>query len=104
MRLKMKHEKDYELSLQEEEAKLNEAKEILEGKRELNVMTAKPHLYHVINFLANFFVRFLPTAKCLGCNQRLVSKLKRGLQDPMRPERSYCGHWMHFKCFEEFVI
>jgi hypothetical protein len=100
----MKHEKDYELSLQEEEAKLNEAKEILEGKRELNMMTAKPHLYHVINFLANFFVRFLPTAKCLGCNQRLVSKLKRGLQDPMRPERSYCGHWMHFKCFEEFVI
>ena len=21
----------------------------------------------------------------------------------MRPERSYCGHWMHYKCFEEFV-
>ena len=21
----------------------------------------------------------------------------------MRPENSYCGHWMHFKCFEEYV-
>jgi hypothetical protein len=56
--------------------------------------------------LANFFVRFLPTSKCLGCDKRLVVKFK----DPklmktneMRPERSYCGHWMHYKCFEEFV-
>tara|TARA_B110000285_G_C14988555_1_gene545110 strand:+ start:792 stop:971 length:180 start_codon:yes stop_codon:yes gene_type:complete len=21
----------------------------------------------------------------------------------MRPERSYCGHYMHYKCFDEFV-
>ena len=21
----------------------------------------------------------------------------------MRPERSYCGHWMHFKCMDLFV-
>ena len=21
----------------------------------------------------------------------------------MRPERGYCGHWMHFNCFNEYV-
>ena len=21
----------------------------------------------------------------------------------MRPEKSYCMHWMHYKCFEKFV-
>ena len=24
-------------------------------------------------------------------------------ESDMRPENSYCGHWMHFKCFMEFV-
>jgi len=69
----------------------------------LNLETAKPSLYHVVNFLANFFVRFLPTAKCLGCNDKLVQKMKDVKTDDFRPERSYCGHWMHFKCFDEFV-
>ena len=27
----------------------------------------------------------------------------KGPDDPRRPERSYCSHWMHYKCFEEFV-
>jgi len=24
-------------------------------------------------------------------------------EDAMRPERSYCNHYMHHKCFDEFV-
>ena len=71
---------------------------------ELNVKTAKPSLYHVVNFLTNYFVRFLPTAKCLGCDKKLVCKLKENIKiDLMRPERAYCGHWMHFQCFDDFV-
>ena len=70
----------------------------------LNVDTANPSLYHIVNYLANYFVRFLPSAKCPGCHEPLVQKLKLSIkEDPMRPERSYCNHWMHYKCFEDFV-
>jgi len=61
----------------------------------LNTKTAKPSMYHLVNYLANYFVRFLPTAKCLHCNEKLVQKLKSA-EDGKRPERSYCGHWMHY--------
>ena len=54
----------------------------------------------MVNFLTVYFVRFLPTAKCGGCEKKLVvEKKKAGL----RPERSYCRHWMHYECFEKFV-
>ena len=67
---------------------------------------AKPSLYHAVNFLANYFVRFLPTANRLFCGQKLVTSMKKNdnfKTSDMRPEVSYCGCWMHFKCFEEYV-
>ena len=69
---------------------------------ELNTETALPSLFHIVNFLANNFVRFLPEAKCLGCEEKLVHKIKNK-DDGKRPERSYCNHWMHYQCFEKFV-
>lgn len=65
-------------------------------------LQAKEHLYHVVNFLTVYFVRFLPRAICLGCDKKLLCKLK-DKSDDMRPERSYCAHWMHNKCFGEYV-
>lgn len=103
MKLKFKHEKNYEENMRKEEQEMFEKKEILEGRAELNLSTAKPSVYHAVNFLTNYFVRFLPTAVCLGCGEKLVQPLKKGARDEMRPERSYCGHWMHYKCFEEYV-
>ena len=102
MKLKMKHEAKYEEGMQKEEAEIQRIKDLNAGK--LNEDTAEPSLYHVVNYLANYFVRFLPSAKCPHCHEPLVKKLKLSIkEDPFRPERSYCGHWMHYQCFEEFV-
>ena len=66
--------------------------------------TAKPSILYVVDYLTNYFVRFLPTAKCLGCDKKLACKLKESADvDKMRPERSYCAHWMHYSCFETYV-
>lgn len=71
MKLKMKHEAEYEESLREEEEKIQEIEKMKKGI-DLNLDTAKPSIYHVIRFLTLYFVRFLPTAKCPGCNKKLV--------------------------------
>ena len=76
----------------------------LDDRGQVNRVTAKPQIYHTINYLANYFVRFLPTAMCLHCNKRLVSNLQEGKDDEgMIPERAFCGHWLHYKCFYEYV-
>ena len=102
MKLKMKHEANYEEKTQAEE---QEIQRIEDAKKAQNLSkVARPSLYFVVDYLANYFVRFLPQAKCLGCNQKLCCKLKLSIkEDEMRPEKSYCLHWMHFKCFETFV-
>jgi hypothetical protein len=64
---------------------------------------ALPQIHHAVNFLNNYFVKFLPTAKCNLCDKRLLSKLTKGENDPMYPERAYCGHWVHNKCFEKLA-
>jgi hypothetical protein len=74
MKLKMKHEAAYEEETQQEEAEMQRIAAMNEGK--LNTNTAKPSLFQVVDYLANYFVRFLPTAKCLGCNEKLVQPLK----------------------------
>lgn len=102
MKLKMKHEAKYEKNMKKEEEDMFIQQQIKDGL-DVNLNNyAKPSLYHAVNFLANYFVRFLPAAICLGCNKILVTKLK-GADDDMRPESSYCNHWMHFKCFEAYV-
>ena len=99
IKLKQKHEANYEASIAEEEARIAE----LEAG-DLHEECALPSIFHCVNYLANYFVRFLPSACCLSCNEKLVCKMKKNIaQDAMRPERSYCNHYMHYKCFEEFV-
>ena len=56
-----------------------------------------------MNYLANYFVRFLPSAKCLLCNEPLVTDIKGKDKQGLMPERAFCGHWFHYKCIEEFV-
>ena len=54
--------------------------------------------------MANYFVRFLPQADCVICGKKLVSNLEKGKDDKgMFPERAFCGHWFHYKCFYDFV-
>ena len=97
MKLKMKHESNYEEELKKEEELIYK---LTTPEAELNIETAQPSLFHIVNFISVYFVRFLPSAKCLGCNKKLVTQKDH---KNYRPERSYCGHWMHYLCFEKFV-
>jgi len=54
--------------------------------------------------MAEYFVRFLPSAFCKPCNNQLVTDLRQGVDGQgMMPERAFCGHWLHVKCFYEFI-
>jgi len=90
MKLKMKHETEYEEGMAAEEEEIQRIIALKKGEN-MNEESAEPSIYHVVNFIANYFVRFLPAAKCMGCNEKLVCKLKESIEtDLMRPERSYC--------------
>ena len=67
-------------------------------------MHAKPQIYHAIKYLADYFVRFLPAAICMHCSNPLQTDLRVGATDEsMMPVRAFCGHWLHSKCFEEYI-
>lgn len=105
IKLTLKHEKRYEESKQAEQEEAKRGNAELDGNGMINKVSAKPQLYHAINFLANYFVRFLPTAVCVICGNRLVTDLKKGNKDfhEMVPERAFCGHWFHSKCIEDMI-
>ena len=79
--------------------------ECLDENGQINKLTAKPQLYHAINYLANYFVRFLPTAKCAISGEKLVTNIKKGSKNyqDMMPERAFCGHWFRYKSFAELL-
>ena len=78
--------------------------------------TAQPSLLSVARFLVNDFVLRLPLEKCQNCQKTVLpenpilesdlslksdgKKEKENLQKPMR---TYCGHWLHFKCLNEWL-
>ena len=67
-------------------------------------VNAKPQIFHAVKYLAEYFVRFLPSAMCAICENKLMSDLRKGVDDEgMMPERAFCGHWFHVKCMYEFV-
>lgn len=102
MKLVMKHENKYEGEMKAQEDEIQRIKDLNDGLFEES--RANKSLFEVTNFLVMYFVRFLPSAKCLGCDEPLVCKLKKDPKvDLKRPERAYCGHWMHYECFEQFV-
>mmetsp|Transcript_5700 Transcript_5700/g.7663 ORF Transcript_5700/g.7663 Transcript_5700/m.7663 type:complete len:100 (+) Transcript_5700:985-1284(+) len=68
------------------------------------MVCAKPQIYHAVKYLAEYFVRFLPSAICQPCGNPLMTDLRKGVDDDgMMPERAFCGHWVHVRCFDEFV-
>ena len=66
-------------------------------------MNAQPQIYHAVNFLANYFVRFLPKATCSICTELLIQNITKGKGDDMFPDRPFCGHWVHQKCLENVL-
>ena len=78
--------------------------EAIDDNGQLIQVSAKPQIYHAIKYLAEFFVRFLPGAKCSVCTNSLVSDLRSGVDaQGMLPERAFCGHWFHSKCFDNYI-
>ena len=84
---------------------------------QINRVSALPQIYHAVNYLANFYVRFLPNACCelCGCPLQMMEeeeskgKKKKGknkdVEDEveMTPEQGYCGHWFHRNCFVAYI-
>ena len=103
-KLNLKHEKKYEegmLQKHEEEMKVAQN---LNAEGQLNRVSAQPQIYHALNYMANYFVRFLPTAKCGICGNQLATDLKEDEDNSENlPVRAYCGHWLRYKCFEKYV-
>jgi len=95
-KLNAKHEAKYEKALEEKK----EAAEALNRERANKV--GKPSLTHAVDFLANYFVRYLPSAQCKICKKAIFMKLKSE-KDPNTPERNYCGHWVHRCCLERVL-
>jgi hypothetical protein len=61
-KLNIKHERRYEEEMAAKVEADNKAKQALGAHGQINRTTALPQVYHTINYLANFFVRFLPRA------------------------------------------
>ena len=55
---------------------------------------AKPQIYHAIKYLADNFVRLIPTVACPQCNDLITNSM---------PELAVCGHWLHYQCFKEII-
>ncbi len=65
---------------------------------------AKPQIHHAIKYMAEYFVRFLPSAVCEVCKNPLATDLKVGKDDQgMMPERAFCGCWLHRVCFDKYI-
>eukprot|EP01029_Cantina_marsupialis_P020703 TRINITY_DN486_c0_g1_i1.p1 TRINITY_DN486_c0_g1~~TRINITY_DN486_c0_g1_i1.p1 ORF type:complete len:448 (+),score=141.24 TRINITY_DN486_c0_g1_i1:61-1404(+) len=90
----------------EEMAKMEVAASILKP-----ASTAQSSLAAALKFFVESFVVRLPEEKCQVCRKRILpsdpmkaKKLLEGDEEnPLRPERVYCGHWFHHKCLDKFI-
>ena len=78
VKLQLKHEARYEEAKALQDAEDKFVSENLDKNGQLIQINALPQIHHAVNFLNNYFVKFLPTAKCVICGNRLLSKLTKG--------------------------
>lgn len=115
-KLNVKHEKQYEEEMAAKAEANKKNSDMINESGQINRVSAQPQVYHAINYLANFYVRFLPNAVCKLCDAVLMCddsimnakpKKKKSKDDEeeieMTPEQGYCGHWFHCRCFVAFV-
>jgi formylmethanofuran dehydrogenase subunit E len=79
----------------ETEAEIEKQAEEDAKKNYKEKLPSRPSLYHIVNYMSNYFLRYLPTAICEACKNPLINKPGEELTNKMKPERLYCGHWMH---------
>ena len=92
-----------------------EMKELLKGKAS---EVAQPSLYAVVRFLVDDYACRLPLELCQSCKKPVLSpepeseilptiinntsKAKNARLN-MRPMRTFCGHWLHHNCLNEWL-
>ena len=69
---------------------------------------AQPGLLAVATYLVQHYFDKLPQEKCLSCKQCAfpTDPSSPDLCNPKsdkRPMRTYCGHWLHFKCLDTWL-
>ena len=70
--------------------------------------TAQPSLLAVCSFLIEDYVSRLPVEPCQACGEPVLPSEPGdvALRDPhsdRRPMRTFCGHWLHFKCLDTWL-
>ena len=90
----------------------------MKGLMELKMSdTAQPSLLAAARFLVNDYVSRLPQEKCQSCQKTVMPEIpltgefdfketvegKKEKESVQKPMRTYCGHWLHFKCLNEWL-
>jgi hypothetical protein len=70
--------------------------------------TAQPSLLVAVRFLVEDYVTRLPKEPCQACQNRAfaadpASDAVTNIQSKFRPMRTYCGHWFHFQCLNNWL-
>lgn len=100
-----------ETAADEEQERLRKEEEQAEMLRLMGTKvsgTAQPSLYAVARFLVEDYVLRLPQEKCQACNLSVLpadpaDDAVTNPQSSKRPMRTFCGHWLHFSCLDEWL-
>jgi len=75
--------------------------------------TAQPSLLPVATFLVQEYVRRMPSEPCQSCGKPVLpenpteynttSGKKAKNAAAFRPMRTFCGHWLHFSCLDNWL-
>jgi hypothetical protein len=92
-----------------------EMKELLKGKAS---EVAQPSLYAAARFIVEDFACRLPLEPCQACKKPVLAAEPESELAPtagnstakaknariaMKPMRTFCGHWLHFTCLNEWL-
>ena len=70
--------------------------------------TAQPSLFAVARFLIEDYAIKLPNEACQACDKLVFadepdSTEMRDRSHKQRPMRTFCGHWFHYHCLNEWL-
>ena len=105
----LNHDETIDKKMREEEQA--EMKELMKLKIS---DTAQPSLLVAARFLLDSYVNKLPVEKCQNCQKTVLPEIPEddvtskaqgnsAKEHSLKPMRTYCGHWLHFKCLNDWL-
>ena len=105
----LNHDETIEKKMRDEEQA--EMKELMKLKIS---DTAQPSLLVAARFLLDSYVDKLPVEKCQNCQKTVLPEIPENdisvkvqgtsvKEHSLKPMRTYCGHWLHFKCLNDWL-